>query len=355
MSDSRHPRWHDLRTLLTDWLTWLDETQQWVEATADADGSEVCDQAVEGTETDVTASVPPEAETSHPDLFALLATMTALRQEVNLQTRSARRDREQAAQTLEQLSSLVTQLEQERQERAKRRAAQAADAVHVDALLELHDALSRAERQASHLTASSVATLRHWGAWEPVVAIQRCDEPSEQVDGPDPANAGNGEAATPPWWRRWFGRPAAPDIEIEAAVDIQTPPDLGRGPDPTRALAHMAEEARYMADRLEALITGYGLSVQRLERLLATCGIEPLNCLDQAVDPELMEVVQVVANAELPPGTVTDEVRRGYRRHNRLYRFAQVVATRADPSARLESGYDLAPTEDAMADESCSP
>ena len=108
-----------------------------------------------------------------------------------------------------------------------------------------------------------------------------------------------------------------------------------------------------MADRLEALVMGYSLSVQRLERLLATCGVEPLHCLGQAVDPEWMEVVQVVANAELPPGTVTDEVRRGYRRHHRLYRFAQVVATRADPSVRLESGHDLAPPGDTMADESC--
>jgi hypothetical protein len=64
-----------------------------------------------------------------------------------------------------------------------------------------------------------------------------------------------------------------------------------------------------------------------------------------------MEVVQVVADADAPPGTVTDEVRRGYRRHGRIYRFAQVVATRSEPSARLEPGNDTASADDTMAGE----
>ena len=93
--------------------------------------------------------------------------------------------------------------------------------------------------------------------------------------------------------------------------------------------------------RLEGLATGYQLSLQRLERVLSTCGVEPMACLGQPVDPEVMEVVQIVSDATQPPGMVTDEVRCGYRRHGQVYRFAQVVATRADATP------SHAPDEDA--------
>ena len=90
-----------------------------------------------------------------------------------------------------------------------------------------------------------------------------------------------------------------------------------------------AESGR-MANRLEGLMTGYRLSLQRLERIMSSCGIEPITCLGQAVDPEVMEVVQIVSDATKPPGMVADIVRCGYRRYDQVYRFAQVVATRSD-------------------------
>ena len=103
-----------------------------------------------------------------------------------------------------------------------------------------------------------------------------------------------------------------------------------------------------MADRLEGLAEGYTLSLQRLERLLATYGIEPIVCLGQPVDAELMEVVQVVVDPSRPSGIVLDEVRRGYRRHGQVLHFAQVVATRAalpadetSPAASVERQEDL--------------
>lgn len=349
MSDRRQSRWHDLRTMLTDWLAWLDETHQWVETTAVAAPSESCEQPWTRVEPDAIETA--EAETSSPDLFALLTTMTALRQEVNLQTRSARRDREQAAQTLEQLSDIVAQIDQERQDGAKRRAAQEADYVHIDALLELHDALSRAERQASHLIAATATTLRAWGAWQPRLEDHEQDEPSEPAGGNDPTMAADGKTDTRGWWRRWFARPAAPPREVQAPATTHAPIDPDRGPDAAQALTQMIGEATRMADRLDALATGYRLSLQRMERVLSTHSIEPIACLGEAVDPELMEVVQVVADADAPPGTVTDEVRRGYRRHGRIYRFAQVVATRSEPSARLEPGNDTASADDTMAGE----
>jgi molecular chaperone GrpE len=83
-----------------------------------------------------------------------------------------------------------------------------------------------------------------------------------------------------------------------------------------------------MAERLEGLVEGYRLNLQRLERLLAAYDLTPIPCLGRPVDAELMEVVQVVVDPTQPAGIVTDEIRRGYRRGGRVYRFAQVVATR---------------------------
>ena len=119
MTESRHSSWHATRAMLTDLLAWLDATQQWVETTvSDPDAHRVLEGVNPETVSETSAVEPqsepelaPEAETvASPDLFASLAAMTALRQEVNLQTRSARSDREQAAQTLDQLSAAVTEM-----------------------------------------------------------------------------------------------------------------------------------------------------------------------------------------------------------------------------------------------------
>jgi len=77
------------------------------------------------------------------------------------------------------------------------------------------------------------------------------------------------------------------------------------------------------------LTAGYALIVLRLERALAAYGIEPMACLGHPVDAERMEVVQIVVDPAQLPATVIDEVRRGYLQGGRVYRFAQVVATRS--------------------------
>ncbi|WP_371830690.1 hypothetical protein, partial [Candidatus Entotheonella palauensis] len=135
MNESPHRRWHDLRTMLTDWLAWLDQTHSWAETTAAADASAEPPELPagdRGTVDRVPASDVKEVSedaTSRSDLSTLLAAMTALRQEVNLQTRSARRDREQASETLETLSAVVDQLSRETEDEDP---SPEVDMVHVD-------------------------------------------------------------------------------------------------------------------------------------------------------------------------------------------------------------------------------
>ena len=75
---------------------------------------------------------------------------------------------------------------------------------------------------------------------------------------------------------------------------------------------------------LASVLTGYTMSLQRLERALAQQGLEPMQCLGQPFDPETMEVVEVVTQPGRFGIEVIDEVRRGYLRRGRVFRFAQV-------------------------------
>jgi molecular chaperone GrpE len=66
------------------------------------------------------------------------------------------------------------------------------------------------------------------------------------------------------------------------------------------------------------------MSLQRLERALQQQGLEPIPALGLPFDPETMEVVEVVPGPGRTSTEVIDEVRRGYLRAGRVFRFAQV-------------------------------
>ena len=74
----------------------------------------------------------------------------------------------------------------------------------------------------------------------------------------------------------------------------------------------------------DGLITGYSMSLNRIDRLLPLLDLEPMACLGQPFDPEIMEVIDVVIDSGRPSGEVIEEVRRGYRRLEQIYRYAQV-------------------------------
>jgi len=330
VNDGLPPRWREASETLSTLLTWLEETGQWVETTA-ADAPQtasvtpaplaVADAAARPASGTTAAAVGAEGRLEEedavsPDLFTLLAALTALRQEVKLQTRSARHDREQTAQALEHVTHTVAQVDTLRQVELHRyeAAVQEAERAMAEALVDVHDAFSRATREADRIVASVVTELRQWSAWL---------RPAQESVTETPLRQG----VLSRLWAR-FGRPPRPVNAPTTAPLV----DTGRG-DAATVLHQCRSAAGPMADRLEGLAEGYQLSLQRLERLLATYGIEPIACLGQPVDATLMEVVQVVADSSQPSGMVLDEVRRGYRRLGQVWRFAQVVATRAVPPA----------------------
>lgn len=230
--------------------------------------------AVEATPADA----PAAADTL--DLHTLLAQFVALRHEVNLQTRAVRAQQEQNTQTLEVLSQSVDALTQTNHEAAD----ETDELVRplLKTLVDVADALGLARRELQRSQQVLAASLEVMAA-RTTVADGLADTLHRLIDG------------------------------------------LFRNRRATRKAARQdAEIAEHIRRMLDALITGYTMSLQRLERALQQQGLEPIPCRGQPFDPEQMEVVEAVADSGHPAGEVIDEARPGYLWNGRVFRYAQV-------------------------------
>jgi molecular chaperone GrpE len=219
----------------------------------------------------------------------------ALRHEVHLQTRAARSQQEQNAETLRQLSQALESLRQARSgaRDEDRRTEDERWRPLLKALLDLADMLELAQGEVKRGRTDLLVYLDEFSATAAAAAALSPPEPR------------------PGLWARWFGReqpkPAGPA--------------LGPCPQPLPPVAPLAERVRHL---LEAMLTGYTMSLQRLARTLQQYELEPIPCAGQPFDPELMEVVEVLPDTGRPANTVIDEVRRGYLWRGRVFRYAQV-------------------------------
>lgn len=76
----------------------------------------------------------------------------------------------------------------------------------------------------------------------------------------------------------------------------------------------------------DSVLAGYQLIQNRVLKILKDQGIERIVCVGQPVDPHCMIVNVVVPNTEFAPGTVVQEIRRGYRWKGKVLRYAEVGA-----------------------------
>jgi molecular chaperone GrpE len=84
-----------------------------------------------------------------------------------------------------------------------------------------------------------------------------------------------------------------------------------------RALAHASEAA-------EPVSEGYQAIYRKLLSLLEAQGVTPFQSLGESFDPASHEAVGSVLTEEYDPGTVADEVQRGYRWGDDVLRPARV-------------------------------
>jgi molecular chaperone GrpE len=83
------------------------------------------------------------------------------------------------------------------------------------------------------------------------------------------------------------------------------------------ALQHIDDAPRSLAEGLKAIY-------RRLQHLLEREGVTPLQSVGQPFDPRLHEAIESVRSETSEPGTVVEEVQRGYRWGDELLRPARV-------------------------------
>jgi molecular chaperone GrpE len=234
---------------------------------------------------------PAAAETI--DLHTLLGQFIALRHEVNLQTKAVRAQQEQNAQTLDLLRETLDRFHEPGEPVSDNQPSEELVRGQLKTLVELHDALSLASREVQRVREALLPNLDRLAAG-PSACLP--DEPKiEQSSFLSRLFRSNSEAA------------------LRAALNEER---------------QRGEDARQAAQRIrtavESLITGYTMSLQRLDRALRLHDLEPIPCVGTPFDPDRMEVLEVVPDSGRPSGQVLDEVRRGYLRHGRVFRHAQV-------------------------------
>lgn len=215
-------------------------------------------------------------------MAAVVGQFTALRQEVNLQTRASRTQLEQNAQALEKLGQAVEVLREEPDESPVDETA--ALRPLLKSLVDARDALALAQKQ--------VVKSRETFVPPPPVPVIDCKLPA---------------------WTRWF------DLEdrIQGAIA------------PLQKWAEAAPQFNANQAMLESLAVGYTMSLQRLDRALEQQGLVRIECVGKPFDPEIMEVVEVVKDPSRTGSEVLEDVRPGYRLRGQLFRCAQVRVARS--------------------------
>lgn len=272
----------------------------------------------------LTPGTTPAAPADTPRLTtqAVLEQFLALRHEVNLQTKATRAQQEQTAESLRTLSAALDQLRAQppRPDPAAVPAeTQSArdDLVRpfLKTLMDLSDALGLAAREVQR---------QREALWAGLEDLTLPPEPPV-VELPPPPPPPPPVVPTPTWWERLLGLPPLPQPVPAVAHPAPVPPPPLVSPDRRKAVRETLDRVRH---QFEAVLTGYSMSLQRLERAFKTHDLDPIPAVGLPFDPEQMEVIDAVADSGRPAGEVLDEVRRGYRWRGRVFRYAQVRVAR---------------------------
>jgi molecular chaperone GrpE len=239
---------------------------------------------------------PPPDDDAGPDLYTLLEQLTALRHEINLQTKATRSQQEQNAATLDQLTRALQQLSQT-SAAAPENGEQARPLLKT--LVELYDALAVAGREAQRVQEHVLPVLR--------MVVTDADGVPPEPQAP----------ATVPTWARWLGVRQTDLSEYRAAVADWRKREEVRAEQRRKGI-------ELVKTLLGSLTAGYAMSLQRVERALKQHGLETIPAAGRPFDPERMEAVEAVVDSGHPSGYVIDEVQRGYLWNGRMFRFAKV-------------------------------
>jgi molecular chaperone GrpE len=245
------------------------------------------------------AAVPPPADAPPAvDLHTLVSQFTALRHEINLQTKAARTSIEQSGEAITELRGALEELRERPVEEDELTPL-------LKAIVDVYDNLALALRQ---------VTKQREAIEQPVSALAEGATLPESLA---KVIASLRPAKAPSLWSRLFSAPAIQSAELDALFESVQ-----------RRRERTEEAAKLIRSSFDGLIAGYSMSLARVDRVLEQFNLEPIATVGETFDPELMEVVEVVGDIGKPTGEVLEEVRRGYWRGEVVFRYAQVKVAR---------------------------
>lgn len=105
----------------------------------------------------------------------------------------------------------------------------------------------------------------------------------------------------------------------------------------TQANAQTATDVRALAE-------GVRIVHEQMLKVLRSRQIEPIEAASRPFDPAIHEAVLQQPSADVPAGTVLQELARGYKMHERVLRPSRVIVSSGPPPAPENGGKK--PTED---------
>ena len=85
-------------------------------------------------------------------------------------------------------------------------------------------------------------------------------------------------------------------------------------------------------DNLPAVVEGVRLVYENLNKALADHGLETIEALHRPFDPKIHEALLQQPSDKHPPGTVIEQIARGYRLRDRVVRPAKVIVAKEPDS-----------------------
>jgi molecular chaperone GrpE len=90
----------------------------------------------------------------------------------------------------------------------------------------------------------------------------------------------------------------------------------------------------------ESFAKGIELIYQKMTKTLEQQGLAPFDSIGKPFDVRFHDALLQMPRADVPPGTVIDEVERGYMFKERVLRHAKVIVSSAPPDETPEKGTD---------------
>lgn len=122
-----------------------------------------------------------------------------------------------------------------------------------------------------------------------------------------------------------------------------------------RAISSVGGLKDKKSDEFQQFYDGIGLVHHQVNEIFSDMGVQPIDTVGEAFDPNFHEAVAIEEDSAEPPNTITGEMLRGYRIGNRVIRHSMVKVTAGAAPVKAEaapatSTTPIPPPQEALPD-----